>query len=194
MENFSTILQMVWRPAQKNSWGVASTPPPDRARVNTESYGLVVKVTPMLPYNFGPPPPPVWLSKRCHVSAYNSETVGWAWHFDPENRNKNVPAFNRLLSPMNLGRRTFRKSSSEKWHFNTESYGLVVKVTPMLPYHFGPLGINLTLAGTGHFASFHGTRGGGLVRPPLAVSPLIELELREKKRACCSPRDEEIDI
>ena len=38
----------------------------------------------------------------------------------------------------------------------------------------------LTLAGTGHFASFHGTRGGGLVRPPLAVSPLIELELRGK--------------
>ena len=32
----------------------------------------------------------------------------------------------------------------------------------------------LTLAGTGHFASFHGTR------PPLAVSPLIELELRGK--------------
>ena len=39
----------------------------------------------------------------------------------------------------------------------------------------------LTLAGTGHFASFHGTRGGGgLVRPTLAVSPLIELELRGK--------------
>ena len=36
----------------------------------------------------------------------------------------------------------------------------------------------LTLAGTGHFASFHGTRGGGGVRPPLAVSLLIELELR----------------
>ena len=35
----------------------------------------------------------------------------------------------------------------------------------------------LTLAGTGHFASFHGTRG--LVRPPW-VSPLIELELRGK--------------
>ena len=26
MENFSTILQTVWRPAQINSWGVASTP------------------------------------------------------------------------------------------------------------------------------------------------------------------------
>ena len=39
----------------------------------------------------------------------------------------------------------------------------------------------LTLAGTGHFAFFHGTRGGGgLVRPPLAVSPLIELELGGK--------------
>ena len=34
----------------------------------------------------------------------------------------------------------------------------------------------LTLAGTGHFASFHGTRGDD----PRAVSPLIELELREK--------------
>ena len=39
----------------------------------------------------------------------------------------------------------------------------------------------LTLAGTGHFASFHGTRGGGWYDPPpLAVSPLIELELRGK--------------
>ena len=28
---------------------------PIRARVNTESYGLVVKVASMLPYNFGPP-------------------------------------------------------------------------------------------------------------------------------------------
>ena len=36
----------------------------------------------------------------------------------------------------------------------------------------------LTLAGTGHFASFHGTRGGWC--DPLAVSPLIELELRGK--------------
>ena len=38
----------------------------------------------------------------------------------------------------------------------------------------------LTLAGTGHFASFHGTGGGGWYDPPLAVSPLIELELRGK--------------
>ena len=37
---------------------------------------------------------------------------------------------------------------------------------------------SLTLAGTGHFASFHGTRGVGTT--PLAVSPLIELELHEK--------------
>ena len=37
----------------------------------------------------------------------------------------------------------------------------------------------LTHASTGHFASFHGTRWGG-VRPPLAVSPLTELELRGK--------------
>ena len=35
MENFSTILQTVWRPAQKNSWGggLHQPPPPDRARV-----------------------------------------------------------------------------------------------------------------------------------------------------------------
>ena len=51
----------------------------------------------------------------------------------------------------------------------------------------------LTLAGTGHFASFHGTSGVGTTLP-IAVSPLIELELRGKKRACSSPRDEEIDI
>ena len=47
----------------------------------------------------------------------------------------------------------------------------------------------LTLAGTGHFASFHGTRKGAkyrLVRPPLAVSPLIELEIRGKnERVAC---------
>ena len=41
------------------------------------------------------------------------------------------------------------------------------------------LGNGLTLAGTGHFASFHGRRGGG-VTTPLAVSPMIELELRGK--------------
>ena len=35
---------------------------------------------------------------------------------------------------------------------------------------------------------------GGVGTTPLAVSPLIELELRGKKRACSSPRDEEIAI
>ena len=39
MESFSTILQTVLAPAQKNSWGVASTPPPDRARVNPRPAG-----------------------------------------------------------------------------------------------------------------------------------------------------------
>ena len=39
----------------------------------------------------------------------------------------------------------------------------------------------LTLAGTGHFASSHGTRGGGGTTS-LAVSPLIELELRGKNK------------
>ena len=37
----------------------------------------------------------------------------------------------------------------------------------------------LTLAGTSHFAILHGI-GGGLVRPPPRVWPLIELELRGK--------------
>ena len=37
----------------------------------------------------------------------------------------------------------------------------------------------LTFAGTGHFASFHDTLGG-VGTTPLAVSPLIELELRRK--------------
>ena len=61
---------------------------------------------------------------------------------------------------------------------------------------WSPPGIGLTLAGTGHFTSFHGTRGGGgwFGTTPLAVSPLIELELREKKGTCSSPRDKEIDI
>ena len=41
----------------------------------------------------------------------------------------------------------------------------------------GPAAAGLTLAGTGHFASFGGTRG---VRPP-RVWPLIEPEPRRKK-------------
>ena len=51
----------------------------------------------------------------------------------------------------------------------------------------------LTLAGTGHFASFHGIRRGGGGTTPLPFRP-IALELRGKKLACSSPRDEEIDI
>ena len=39
--------------------------------------------------------------------------------------------------------------------------------------------MTLTLAGTGHFASFHGIKGG-VGTTPLAVSPLIELEFRGK--------------
>ena len=38
----------------------------------------------------------------------------------------------------------------------------------------------LTLAGTGHFESFHGARGWGWY-DPLAVSPLIDLETSRKK-------------
>ena len=54
---------------------------------------------------------------------------------------------------------------------------------------------SLTLAGAGHFASFHDTRGGGGGTSPSAVSPLIEVELRGKKRAWCRPpRDEAIEI
>ena len=48
-------------------------------------------------------------------------------------------------------------------------------------------GRGLTLAGTGHFASFHGTGGW---YDPRAISPLIELELRGKKWTCSPPRDE----
>ena len=39
-----------------------------------------------------------------------------------------------------FGSKNISKIDLEKWHFNTESYGLVVKVTPMLPYNFGPPG------------------------------------------------------
>ena len=44
------------------------------------------------------------------------------------------------------------------------------------------------------YRPFRHKGGGGGYDTPLAVSPLIELELRGKKRACSSPRDEEIDI
>ena len=43
-----------------------------------------------------------------------------------------------------------------------------------------PPRIGLTLAGTGYFASFLGTGGEGVIRPPPRVWPLIELELRGK--------------
>ena len=49
----------------------------------------------------------------------------------------------------------------------------------MRAFNAPPANRGLTLAGTGHFASFHGTRGVGTT-PALAVSPLIELELRAK--------------
>ena len=43
------------------------------------------------------------------------------------------------------------KIELEKWHFNTESYGLVVKVTPML-HNFGPPGFDLcSIVGCGSF-------------------------------------------
>ena len=47
----------------------------------------------------------------------------------------------------------------------------------------------LTLAGTSHFAPFHSTQGVGTT--PRAVSPLIELELRGKKRACSQGRSQD---
>ena len=50
----------------------------------------------------------------------------------------------------------------------------------------------LTLAGTGHFASFHGTTRGGGYHPPCRFAPDWARASR-KKRACSSPRDEEID-
>ena len=39
-----------------------------------------------------------------------------------------------------FGTKNVSKIELEKCHFNTVSYGLVVKVTPMLPYNFGPPG------------------------------------------------------
>ena len=56
-----------------------------------------------------------------------------------------------------------------------------------------PAGRGLTLAGTGHFASFHGTRGGVGTTPPCRFAPDWARASR-KKRACSSPRDKEIDI
>ena len=38
MENFSTILKTVWRPAQKNSWGVASIPLTGRGLIHEKSF------------------------------------------------------------------------------------------------------------------------------------------------------------
>ena len=56
MENFSTILQTVWRPAQKKLMGGVASTPPDRARVNPPfAGGGGVKRPPLLPpsYNSG---------------------------------------------------------------------------------------------------------------------------------------------
>ena len=53
----------------------------------------------------------------------------------------------------------------------------------------------LTLAGKVILVIFHGTRGEGVgISTPRAVSPLIELEIRGKKRACCLSRDEAIVV
>ena len=45
MENFSAILQTVWRPAQTNSWGggLHQPPPPDRARVKLRWHNAGLK-------------------------------------------------------------------------------------------------------------------------------------------------------
>ena len=40
-----------------------------------------------------------------------------------------------------FGAKNVSKIEVEKWHFNTESYGLVVKVTPMLAYTLDPPGL-----------------------------------------------------
>ena len=46
--------------------------------------------------------------------------------------------FQSIAFSYEFGAKNISKIELEKWHFNTESYGLVVKVTPMLPYNFGP--------------------------------------------------------
>ena len=51
----------------------------------------------------------------------------------------------------------------------------------------------LTLAGPIVFLHTPRPMGGGVVATPLAVWPLIELELRGKKQACRALRDAAID-
>ena len=79
--------------------GVQTPPPPpsrwwkiqrpSRARVNTESYGLVVKVTPMLPYNCGPLPP-------AYVLTYVRTSVGVSYMKTLITRKRRVPGARNL--------------------------------------------------------------------------------------------------
>ena len=50
METFNTILQTVWRPAQKNSWEGCINPP-YRARVNPRDVGGKYYPLPDIGYN-----------------------------------------------------------------------------------------------------------------------------------------------
>ena len=49
-------------------------------------------------------------------------------------------SFQSIAFSYEFGAKNISKIELEKWHFNTEYYGLVVKVMPMLPYNFGPPG------------------------------------------------------
>ena len=125
----------------------------------TESYGLVVKVTPMLPYNFGPPRfahsitinynTSIMLNCVFYIETFRSylfSHVGASSNFgtrEEEVRGLLIIGEGACPPPVHQlwfwGRvRLFIIIAHEGWHFNTESYGLVVKVTPMLPYNFGP--------------------------------------------------------
>ena len=69
---------------------------------------------------------------RRHFSAICEKPMGGT-HVPPRPCAGLSIAFSYKFEAKNIS-----KIELEKWHFNTESYGLVVKVTPMLPYNFGP--------------------------------------------------------
>ena len=51
---------------------------------------------------------------------------------------RKISSFQSIAFSYEFEAKNISKIELEKWHFNTESYGLVVKVMPMLPYNFGP--------------------------------------------------------
>ena len=85
---------------------------------------------------------------------------------------RSIPVENRLLAKERVYKSGGHNPSYDVWNrHDMDSWNRY-----LLAYR-----IALTLAGTGHFSSFHCTRGGGGGwYGPRAVSPLIELELRGK--------------